>query len=291
MATLVFKVSGEVMAKFCQNPDLCRKVKSAQISLMMPVASTQIFGFISTWPPWWFHVHHLRRASTSLEARLKNPSLTCFMMKQATGCPMHVLTSFSSTHWFWGANWQISSHLVLRPKPRNRCSDFVGQITKPHLPFLRMKPGNPSEWFWGQTTRTVATGFEAKPRETVDLGFEVEPRDSHFSSPCARCKSHTASPDLSIVRPPSTRPVRDHPRSSAPGLLLLPWSSSLPTMSHLSPTHHETSKCDSLHKHIGVKQLKYLGFEFKPRQVNDSSQSNLGTDHLVSQKEYENNIN
>jgi hypothetical protein len=25
------------------------------------------------------------------------------------------------------------------------------------------------------------------------------------------------------------------------------------------------------------------GFEFKPRQVNDSSQSNQGTDHLVSQ--------
>jgi hypothetical protein len=27
----------------------------------------------------------------------------------------------------------------------------------------------------------------------------------------------------------------------------------------------------------------YLGFEFKPHQVNDSSQSNQGTDHLVSQ--------
>jgi hypothetical protein len=26
----------------------------------------------------------------------------------------------------------------------------------------------------------------------------------------------------------------------------------------------------------------YPGFEFKPRQVNDSSQSNQGTDHLVS---------
>jgi hypothetical protein len=27
----------------------------------------------------------------------------------------------------------------------------------------------------------------------------------------------------------------------------------------------------------------YPRFEFKPRQVNDSSQSNQGTDHLVSQ--------
>jgi hypothetical protein len=31
-----------------------------------------------------------------------------------------------------------------------------------------------------------------------------------------------------------------------------------------------------------IKQ-NYPGFEFKPRQVNDSSQSNQGTDHLVSQ--------
>jgi hypothetical protein len=29
-----------------------------------------------------------------------------------------------------------------------------------------------------------------------------------------------------------------------------------------------------------------LGFEFKHRQVNDSSQSNQGTDHLVSQPPY-----
>jgi hypothetical protein len=33
MAFFVYNVSGEVMAKFCQNPDLCRKVKSVQISL------------------------------------------------------------------------------------------------------------------------------------------------------------------------------------------------------------------------------------------------------------------
>jgi hypothetical protein len=34
MTTLVFKVFGEVMAKFFQNPDLYWKVKSAQISLI-----------------------------------------------------------------------------------------------------------------------------------------------------------------------------------------------------------------------------------------------------------------
>jgi hypothetical protein len=41
-------------------------------------------------------------------------------------------------------NQQTIAHLILRPKPRNRHGDFVGQITKPELPVLRSKPGNPS---------------------------------------------------------------------------------------------------------------------------------------------------
>jgi hypothetical protein len=56
-------------------------------------------------------------------------------------------------------------------------------------------------------------------------------------------------------------------------------------MSHVLPAHHETSKRDSPHEaRIKVKLLKCPGFEFKPRHVNDSSQSNQGTDHLVSHK-------
>jgi hypothetical protein len=75
----------------------------------------------------------------------------------------------------------------------------------------------------------------------------------------------------------------DYPRSSAPGLLLLPRSSSLPTMPHLPPTHHETSERDSPTNKIKVKQTKCPRFEFKSHQVNDSSQSNQEIDHLVSQ--------
>jgi hypothetical protein len=182
-----------------------------------------------------------------------------------------VLTPSSSAHRFWGANRQASSHLVLRPKPRNRHGDFVGQITKPQLPVLRPKPGNSSEWFWGQSTRIIATGFEAKPRETIDHGFEAEPRNPRSSSPYARCRPHTTSPNLSIVQPPSTRPVLDHPRSFTPSLLLLPRSLSLHAMPHLSPTHHEGSKHVSPHK-IGsrVEPPKFPGFKFKPWQVNDS---------------------
>jgi hypothetical protein len=55
-------------------------------------------------------------------------------------------------------------------------------------------------------------------------------------------------------------------------------------MPHLPPAHHATSKHDSPHDtRIKVKQSKCPGFKFKPHEVNDSSQSNQGTDHLVSQ--------
>jgi hypothetical protein len=130
-------------------------------------------------------------------------------------------------------NWQINARLVLRPKPRNRRSDFDAQITKLKLPVLRSKLGNPSHRFWGQTERNRPSGFEAQLR------------NSCYSSPHARCRSHIMSPDLPIARPPSSRPVLDHPRSFAPGLLLLPRSSLLRVMSHLPPAHHETSKRNS----------------------------------------------
>jgi hypothetical protein len=49
----------------------------------------------------------------------------------------------------------------------------------------------------------------------------------------------------------------------------------LSAMLHLPHAHHETSKHDSPNEtEIKVKLAKYLGFEFKPRQVNDLSQSN-----------------
>jgi hypothetical protein len=46
MTTLVYKVSKEVMVKFWQNPDLCQKVKSTQISQIQqpghsPIAVTR----------------------------------------------------------------------------------------------------------------------------------------------------------------------------------------------------------------------------------------------------------
>jgi hypothetical protein len=163
---------------------------------------------------------------------------------------------------------------------------FVGQPIN-HSPLgFETQTKKPSRWFWdlnhqtivadfeAQTGKPVATGFEAKPEETVNLGFEVKPRNPW---------PHTASPDISIIQPPSTRPVLNYPRSYALCLLLRSRSSSLPIMPHLSPAHHETSKHDSPHEQIGVKPSKSSEFKFKPRQVNCSSQLNHGTHHLISQ--------
>jgi hypothetical protein len=41
-------------------------------------------------------------------------------------------------------NRQTVTHLVLRLKPRKHRGDFEAQITKPELPILKPKPGNPS---------------------------------------------------------------------------------------------------------------------------------------------------
>jgi hypothetical protein len=53
---------------------------------------------------------------------------------------------------------------------------------------------------------------------------------------------------------------------------------------HAAPAHHETNKHDSPNEQrIKTKQPNHPRFGFKPRQVNDSSQSNQETDCLVSQ--------
>jgi hypothetical protein len=71
---------------------------------------------------------------------------------------------------------------------------------------------------------------------------------NHFSIEIRRESYNHGVPDLC-----------DHPRFSAPGLLLLPRSSSLRAMPHLPPAHHETSKRDSLNEtKVKEKQNKTI---------------------------------
>jgi hypothetical protein len=101
------------------------------------------------------------RTSASLQARLGNPSQTCFHAKQAARSRC-VSRADLPPSVLW-RNRQTEVCLVLRPKPRNRRGDFEAQITKPELPVLRPKPGNPPPpWFWGSTKKPT-TSSEAKP--------------------------------------------------------------------------------------------------------------------------------
>jgi hypothetical protein len=126
-------------------------------------------------------------------------------------------------------------------------------------------------WFWYSNHQIRAVGFESQPEKHVHLDFKSQLRNSRFSFPCVWYRPHTVSPDLPIVRPPSTRSVFDHLRSSTPGLLLLSRSSSLSVMSHMSPIHHEKNKHDSPHEiRIKVKLQKCPKFKFNPWHVNNS---------------------
>jgi hypothetical protein len=108
-------------------------------------------------------------------------------------------------------------------------------------------------------------------QETRTPRLHVHGADRTRRHPTSRSPDHRV-PDLC-----------DHPQSSTSGLLLLPRSSSLLVKPHLPPAHHKTSKHDSPNETKIKEKQNYTGFEFKPRQVNNSPQSNQETDHLVSQ--------
>jgi hypothetical protein len=175
------------------------------------------------------------------------------------------------------------------PKPRNRRADFKAQITKPKMSVLRPKPENPSpSWFWG-STKKLTTGFEAKPGETIATsfkiklektiatGFEAKQRKpsewfwgqtTHKSSTLVlrlnqetrASRLHVHGADHTRCHPTTRLPAHrvpdlcDHPRSSASGLVLLSWSSSLHVMPHLPPAHHKTSKHNSPNETMIKKQ-------------------------------------
>jgi hypothetical protein len=92
----------------------------------------------------------------------------------------------------------------------------------------------------------------------------------------------------------ATRPL-DRPATEYPTSATIP--SHLHQISYSCHDPHRCTSCRTCHLHtmrqantiLQTKQDKRKtkwncpGFEIKPRQVNDSSQSNQGTDHLVSQ--------
>jgi hypothetical protein len=106
---------------------------------------------------------------------------------------------------------------------------------KPSQWFCAQTSEKSSQWFWGQTTDKLSNLVLRLNKETHASHLLIHGADRTQRHPTSRSPGHRV-PDLC-----------SHPRSSAPGLLPLPWSSSLPTMLYLPPAHHETSKHDSPH--------------------------------------------
>jgi hypothetical protein len=130
-------------------------------------------------------MHHPCRASTTLEARLGNPSPTCFQAKQAAKSRRVSNVVFIHLSVLWG-NRQTIAHLVLRPKLRNHRGDFVGQVTKSHLSVLRSKPGNPST-------------FVLRPnQETHEPSLLLYGADRTQRRPTSQSSGHQV-PDLCLI--------------------------------------------------------------------------------------------
>jgi hypothetical protein len=114
--------------------------------------------------------------------------------------------------WFWGRN-QEAVAMILRSKSPNRSRQFWGQTAWNHRSrFYGQTARNYHHRFWGPNRwETVRVVSRPNHSQTVDLDFEAQLRNMRSLSLCARCRSHTAPPDLSIVRPPSTWPVWPFP--------------------------------------------------------------------------------
>jgi hypothetical protein len=109
----------------------------------------------------------------------------------------------------------------------------------------------PSQWFWGQITDKPSTLVLRLNQETYAPRLHVHSVDRTQRHLTSRSSGHWVS-DLC-----------DHLRFSAPGLLLLPQSSSLPTMPYLPPAHHETSKHDSPNEQDKGKTTKMSWIQFQ----------------------------
>jgi hypothetical protein len=137
------------------------------------------------------------------------------------------------SRWFWGQNHQIVAADFETQTEKSSTTLVLGLNQEIIVTGFEAKPEKSSQWFWCQTIEKHSTLVSRLNQETHASCLHVHDADRTWRYPISRSPGHWV-PDL-----------RDHPRSSTPGLLLLPRTSSLHAMPHLPPAHHETSKHDS----------------------------------------------
>jgi hypothetical protein len=104
--------------------------------------------------------------------------------------------------------------------------------------------------------------------QTVDLGIKAQPRNPRSSSPRARCRSYMALPNLPIIPGPLHQVSYSYhnPHRCPPYRTC-----------HLHTTRQVNAILQTRIIDSRIEPRKCPWFEFKPRHVNDSSQSNKGS--------------
>jgi hypothetical protein len=173
--------------------------------------------------------------------QLSFASLPCDLHDDATCTTRHRSSPVLRQNWdtlaWLASRWSMLPDVDMRPHTIFICTLFL-RCKPTNLPPLgfEVQTNKASRWFCGTNHhtiaasfevqigkhkrlvlrpnhQTIATSFEANPGETVNLGFEAKQTNLFSSSPCAWCWLHTASPNMLIIRPSSTRLVLDHPQS------------------------------------------------------------------------------
>jgi hypothetical protein len=214
-----------------------------------------------------------RNRRGDFEAQITKPELPVLRPKPKNSPPP----------WFWGSTKKLTAGFEAIPG-ETVITSFEAKLEKTVATDLEAKPektvaagfeAKPPETitagFEDKLPEIITTGFEIKPPETVTTGFEVKQtkivwavlsQTTHKPSTLVlRLNQETRASHLHVHGADRTRchltsrspghwvpDLCNHPRSSAPDLLLLPRSSSLHAMPHLPPAHHETSKHDSLNE-------------------------------------------
>jgi hypothetical protein len=147
-------------------------VRYAALDVIEPTISR----FTSTRPLRWYHVHYSLSLFHQFWGKTDKPYSDLLHNEASRRMSTNVLTPSLFAHRFWGGNRQTSS-----------------------------------SWFWGPKLKTITILLRPKS-PTCCHRFDAKSENPCFSSaPRVRYGSHTASPNLPIIRPPSTRLVSNHP--------------------------------------------------------------------------------
>jgi hypothetical protein len=197
---------------------------------------------------------------------------------------------------FWGPNRKTLHYLgfeaqprnwllVLRPNQEKRRHQFWGQIgeNRRHW-FWDQTSENRCSKFWGQTARNHSSGFEAKPLTNRRPWFWGSTKKHALL--VFTCQVQTAH----CATWPLDRPATEYPTCAtiSDPLHQVSYSCHGPrccTLCRICHLHTTRQANTILQRNKDKRKIKrnYSGFEFKSRQVNDSSQSNQVTNHLISQ--------